>query len=189
VKRSPLLTRRTPLAPGKPLARRTELARGTTPLRPVSEKKAAQRLGVVALVPASGIVRRPGRREPGNLARSAAEAVPLAVRWSVHLRDSWCVHCGSPHGLHVHHRRVKGIGGDPRPHTDCCCNCVLLCWLCHDWAHTTGRAEAEEEGLIIPAAETRPWLMAVLVHTESDGFTAWPKCAGQWTMQAPGGAA
>jgi hypothetical protein len=105
-------------------------------------------------------------------------------------RDRWCVKCGTPYNLHRHHRRIKGQGGDPRPHTDCPCNAVLLCLEHHEWAHSgKGRSEAEAEGLIIPRSETRPWTRQVKVHTEDDsGFTGWPTCEGGWVFQAPEGA-
>jgi hypothetical protein len=106
-------------------------------------------------------------------------------------RDQWCVKCGTPYNLHRHHRRIKGIGGDGRDHTDCACNGVRLCLEHHEWAHSAkGRREAEAEGLIIPRSETAPWRRTLMVHTEADsGFTGYPTCDGGWVFEAPEGAA
>jgi hypothetical protein len=107
-------------------------------------------------------------------------------------RDQWCVKCGSPYDLHRHHRRIKGQGGDSRPHTDCPCNAVVLCLAHHAWVHSgDGRREAEAEGFIIPRSETRPWMRPVMVRTEEEsdsGFTAWPTCDGAYLTEAPEGA-
>ena len=71
-------------------------------------------------------------------ARSRAESFPPAVAALLAARDPWCVHCGSPYDLQNHHRRIRGIGGDSRPHTHCACNGVRLCILCA-LAETTGQ--------------------------------------------------
>ena len=108
---------------------------------------------------------------------------PPAVTALLAARDSWCIHCGSPSGLQCHHRRIKGHGGDSRPHTDCACNGVRICLACHDWAHSgKGRREAEAEGLIVPRATLEPWTLAVLLHLEDDrgGMRKFPTCDGRW---------
>jgi len=160
--------RRTPLQNRTPLARRTPLAPGKPLARRVPLKSSP-------------------RAGSGSLARP----FPPAVAALLDARDAWCVHCGSMDHLQRHHRRGKGIGGDPRPHTQCACNGIRLCWLCHSWAHESGRAEAAEEGLIIPRITAAPCTVAVLVHTEQDGgdFRAWPACDGGWLFDAPDGAA
>ena len=111
------------------------------------------------------------------------ESFPPAVAALIDARDLWCIHCGSPRDLQRHHRRIKGMGGDPRPHTDCACVGVRICLTCHDWAHSgKGRREAEAEGLIIPRSTVRPWTLSVLVHIEADigGLLKYPSCDGRW---------
>jgi hypothetical protein len=127
------------------------------------------------------------RRRPGVWHLTEAEhreTFPPDVATLIAARCPWCVLCGSPRGLHAHHRRIKGSGGDPRPHTDCACNGVLLCWRDHARIHDTdeGRRLAEAEGLIIPRATSEPWTESVLVHLEEDrgGVRKFPTCDGRW---------
>ena len=112
------------------------------------------------------------------------ETFPPLVAAQITARDPWCVLDGSPRGLHLHHRRVRGIGGDPRPHADCACNGVRLCSACHARIHDTaeGRVLAEAEGLIIPRVTAYPGSLSVLVHLEDDagGPEMWPTCDGRW---------
>jgi len=118
---------------------------------------------------------------------SRPKPFPPAVAALLDARDPWCVHCGSPDGLQRHHRRLKGIGGDGRDHTQCACNGVRLCWLCHSRAHRDARGEAETEGLIIPRSTLEPWTVSVLVHLEEDrgGLDLWPLCDGTWGYAHP----
>lgn len=120
------------------------------------------------------------------------DTIPPGVRSRVAARDyGLCVHCSQP-ASHQHHRRIKGMGGDTRPHTNCPCNLVSLCagLGCHEWAHAN-RREAEAEGLIIPRAIPKPWLLPVMLHGPGGGITAWPTCDGRWLTFEPdaGGAA
>jgi hypothetical protein len=121
------------------------------------------------------------------------ETFPPEVAALITARDPWCVLCGSPRGLHLHHRRIKGAGGDPRPCTDCTCNGVRICWRDHARIHDTdeGRVLAEAEGLIIPRATVAPGSVSVLVHLAGDagGLQKWPSCDGDWLDFAPGGLA
>ena len=121
------------------------------------------------------------------------DTIPPKVRRLVDTRDSvngvrLCVLCGHPGAIHRHHRRIKGIGGDSRPHTNCCCAIVSLCQGCHFWCHTIGRVFAEAEGLIVSGAVLFPGSISVLVHSEGDlsGTEAWPTCSGEWSDKAPG---
>jgi hypothetical protein len=160
------------------LPRYTEL-RSRTPLRP--GKPLVRNAAPLALVGA--------RVGVGGVARPAAphDTIPAKVRQQVSLRDPWCVHCGRTYGLHCHHRRLKGSGGDPRPHTDCSCNIVRLCWRDHALIHDTadGRRLAEAEGLIISGAVTEPWTEPVLVQTQDSEFAAFPTCDGRWSKGPP----
>ena len=187
------MNRRTRLAQRTPLrsdpqrtaewvqASRTPIVR-TSGLPPVS----ARRLEGAG----AGIVKSAARK--GGAGSSArAESFPPDVAALIDARDPWCIRCGSPHDLHRHHRRIKGIGGDSRPHTDCACNAVRICARCHEWAHLEGRREAEARGLIISRAETAPWRHALMVRTEAEtdsGFTAYPTCSGGWVFDSPEGA-
>ena len=176
------LSRRTPLRniPHPGTAWGSTLRPSGTRLRAVGSKRAAE--GGTVKSAATGKARTASGR---------AESFPPAVAALIDARDQWCVKCGSPYDLHRHHRRIKGIGGDPRPHTDCSCNGVLLCLEHHEWAHSgKGRLEAEAEGLIIPRSETAPWRQGVMVHTAADSeFTGYPTCDGNWVFKAPAGAA
>ena len=132
------------------------------------------------------------RKRPSPVSSGTAsgrhESFPPAVAALIDARDPWCIHCGTPFGLQRHHRRIKGVGGDTRPHTGCACNGVRICLACHDWAHSgKGRSEAEDEGLIIPRATVQPWTLAVLVHLEDDtgGQLKYPSCDGRWLDYVP----
>ena len=121
------------------------------------------------------------------------DTIPLRVRKLVDARDSvdgvrLSVLSGMAGRLHRHHRRLKQMGGDTRPHTDCPCNVILLDEGEHYWAHTIGRVDAEAEGLIVPSAVLFPGAASVLVHGEGDagGAEMWPTCDGHWSDRAPG---
>jgi hypothetical protein len=62
---------------------------------------------------------------------------------------------------------------------------VLLCEVCHYWAHVLDRPAAEAEGLILPRATEEPWKHGVMVHSEAEadansGATRWPTCEGEY---------
>ena len=119
----------------------------------------------------------------GGTSSGRPHSFPPAVLALLDARDPWCIHCGSVDALQHHHRRLKGIGGDRRDHTQCACNGVRLCWLCHSWAHSgNGQGEARAEGLIIPRATLEPFAADVLVHLRGDvgGQRKFPTCDGQW---------
>ena len=170
--------KRTPMPP-----RKTGL-RTTT--RMTGNRMTASRTGnfPAAETPVSPQIKNAARRKGGS---SRSESFPPDVAALLAARDPWCVHCGSPHDLQNHHRRLKGAGGDGRDHTHCACNGVRLCVLCHvPWAHLN-RREAEAEGIIVPRSETAPWRRSLMVHTAAgSGFTAFPTCDGGWAFEAPG---
>lgn len=114
--------------------------------------------------------------------------IPREVRRLVARRDmGLCVHCAKP-AVHQHHRRIKGYGGDSRPHTDCPCNLLSVCLKSHELAHGK-RFEALAEGLIVPRSTRLPGLLPVLVHGyEGDpGARGWPSCDGRWLTYEPDG--
>jgi hypothetical protein len=116
-----------------------------------------------------------------------ADTIPPKVRQLVNARDPWSILSGTPYGLEIHHRRLKGSGGDPRPHTDCPCNLIRLTRDEHAWVHAH-RAEAEAEGFILPAETVFPGSVSVLFRSADGGASLWPSCDGTWLSEAPEGA-
>ena len=156
------LTRTSPLAPGGPWAR-------TVPSLTVSAARARENKSAA------------GVRSRGTSGRP--KGFPADVLALLDARDPWCIHCGSVDGLQHHHRRLKGIGGDGRDHTQCACNGVRLSWLCHSWAHSgSGQREAKAEGLIISRFTLEPFAVDVLAHLRGDvgGQRKFPTCDGRW---------
>jgi len=117
------------------------------------------------------------RRQPAGWHRK--DTIPPKVRRLVSARDPWCLRCGSPRDLEQHHRRLKQAGGDPRPHTDCCCNLIRLCTGCHAWVHGH-RAGAEASGWRLPAETVLPASDGVMRNSDDGGVTSWPSCGGKW---------
>lgn len=132
--------KRTELKRGdKPLKRRKELGRGD---KQVARKRAK--------------------------ARSRKDTWPAKVRSLARKRDGGqCARCWSVWRLQLHHRRIKGHGGDPRPHTDCACNGITLCERCHSWVHGEGRLEAEATGYIVSRNEPAPGSVGILIGAGS----------------------
>jgi hypothetical protein len=56
--------------------------------------------------------RRPPKRPPESFPRAVCRLVDRRETRLYGIRC--CIHCGTSHGLHRHHRRIKGGGGDPR---------------------------------------------------------------------------
>ena len=54
----------------------------------------------------------------------------------------------------------------------------------HLWVHAH-RAEAEAEGLILPAETLFPGLVSVMVRSADGGASLWPSCSGAWLSEAP----
>lgn len=172
------MNRNVPLLRNTPLVSRTPLQRSPWS-RPA-----------LSLVVAGGAPVVPLRKAPAR-----KDTIPDRVRKAAHRRDCrYCYVDGQwfpEGGIHLHHRRLKQNGGDPRPHTDCTCNLVSICWIHHAWIHDTpkGRAFAEAEGLIIPNVTPWPGALAVRVHGEDEGsgHQAWLTCDGHRVDAAPDG--
>ena len=157
------------------LNRRTPLAR-VTPLR------RGEPLATVTILTGGGKVlplARPKRPK---------DTIPANIRRIVTERDmGLCVYTGKP-ATHIHHRRLKGMGGSSDAHANCLCNLVLLDSGAHEYMHKN-RFIALAEGVIIPAATVAPWLLPVLVHGRDDGsgVRVWPTCDGEWLTYEPDG--
>lgn len=122
-------------------------------------------------------------------ARGRKDTIPPKVRKLVYDRDGGaCVQCGSTRDLHEHHRRIKGHGGDPRPHTDCPCNIVLVCAAHHEEAHRGSRAEAEATGLIVKRSVLFPGSVPVMISSAAGaGATVHLPCdRPYYSTAAPG---
>lgn len=100
-------------------------------------------------------------------ARSRKDTIPPKVRRLVRQRGEECARCWSTWDLELHHRRIKGHGGDTRPHTECGCNIITLCAACHRWVHREGLAEAKETGYVVPRSELFPGSVSVLIGAAS----------------------
>lgn len=120
-------------------------------------------------------------------AEARAQPFPPAVADQINQRDERCQRCGSRRGLHRHHRRGKANGGSRRKHAQCACNGILLCWLCHHWAHVTGRRQAEAEGFVVSQSVRKPGSVGVMRYAGAGmgGATQWPTCDGEWVSTAP----
>lgn len=196
IRRTPMPARRKPMDPGQGLSRSRWLP-------PEGASSASLRASTLTRGPWSRKV--PAATESAAVARLRTpprrrDTIPPKVRKAVHARDQHqCLHCGGwfpDGGIHLHHRRLKQAGGDPRPHTDDASNLVSLCAPCHMWMHDTevGRRTALAEGFIIPNSTLEPWRVSVLVHGEqgAGGITAWPTCEGGrdgWVFTDPDGVA
>lgn len=114
------------------------------------------------------------------------EGFPKEIRAAAIERDGGaCIYSGETGLLEVHHRRIKGMGGDGRDHTDCLCNAATLVRRWHRWAHLT-RREARAAGLIVPRSAVLPGATAVMVHgAGGGGSTLYPTCDGRWVSNAP----
>ena len=150
----------------------------TTPMPRGSGFRSPSSPGTAYVIPSAQ--RTAGRR---------TDTIPPKVRGSVNHRDKWCGRCGSADHLHNHHRRLKGQGGDQRPHTDCACNLIRLCSACHYAVHNDDRRAAEAAGYIVPAETVLPGSVSVLVATADGGLEKYASCDGRWLDEPEGSVA
>lgn len=123
---------------------------------------------------------------PGETAAPARiEGFPAPVRAAALARDLACIGCGYDGALDVHHRRIRGHGGDSRPHTHCLCNAVCLCRAEHRAAHLAGRREAEGAGWVISREVLLPGSVSVMLFgSGGGGASMFPTCDGRWSETA-----
>jgi 5-methylcytosine-specific restriction endonuclease McrA len=145
-------------------------------------KRSGIKRGTRKLARVKGLTRKPAKRA------ARKDTTPPRVRKLTGKRDGrQCARCPAVTALHLHHRRGKGNGGDPRPHTECTCNAILLCQACHAWAHGKGRLEAEAAGYIVSRFELFPGSVSVLIGAgASSGALAWLPCdEGHYSFKDP----
>jgi hypothetical protein len=182
------MMRRTPLARRTPLQARKPLT-ATAPLR----RTAALKPGTAQRAQAAAAGR--GRSTSGTQPFGQMVCGLIDARDSDHddaLPMRLCQRCGSARNLQRHHRRAKAKGGSAaRPHTQCCCNGILLCGPyrssagCHAWAHAHPE-EARAEGWIVSQSVDEPGSVGVMRFAAAeDGATQWPTCSGEWAQAAP----
>ncbi len=146
-------------------------------------KRSLRSVGFTPVVFDGGAARTKPRPKP-----QARDTIPREVRRLVANRDmGLCVYTGRPFE-HIHHRRLKGMGGTDDEHANCPCNLVCLTLDAHEFAHRN-RTAALAEGLIVPRSTRLPGLLPVLVHGYEDGSgaRAWPSCDGRWLPYEPEG--
>lgn len=77
--------------------------------------------------------------------------VPGKVRRLLHRRSGGvCERCRTARAVELHHRKMRSAGGTHHP-----LNCLMLCTLCHTYAHTAGQA-AYTEGLLLHFWDAEP---------------------------------
>lgn len=106
---------------------------------------------------------------------------PPEVKGLLFALYQWCVYCGSTAGLHCHHRRIKGMGGDKGPHAQCACNGVVLCCLHHLEAHND-RLWSGAMGYVVSRYVERPGQERLAVYSGDRTLPEWkyPTCEGGW---------
>jgi 5-methylcytosine-specific restriction protein A len=124
------------------------------------------------------------RRATASGRRRARDTGPgRATREAVLERDGYaCVMCGKgPHGLQVHHRKPRRMGGRSESGINAPSNLVTLCEADHAWAESR-RAEALEMGLLLHEADD-PAKVPVLHHEHGpirlDNKGGWKPVGGE----------
>jgi hypothetical protein len=164
------------------MPQRTTGLASVIPLRPAQpDRRNGLRAVGFTTIPGDGARVTPLRARP-------KDTIPKNVRRMVTERDmGLCVHCGTP-AVHIHHRRLKGMGGTSAEHAHCPCDLVSVCLEHHDRAHRD-RFFGLAEGLIVPASTPLPGLLPVMIHGPQDGngARAYPTCDGRWIKYQPDG--
>ena len=153
--------------------------------QPLGRSQGLTRTGFLQVVSGDGA---PVITFPARKAQRVRDTIPRDVRRIVAKRDmGLCVYTGRPFE-HIHHRRLKGMGGTDDEHANCPCNLICLTMGAHEFAHRN-RFAALAEGLIVPRSTRLPGLLPVLVHGYEDGsgVRVWPSCDGRWLDYEPGG--
>ncbi len=123
---------------------------------------------------------------------AAPDPFPPVIRALLVKRDECCQRCGWTGRLEAHHRRAKASGGSSaRAHTQCACNGVMLCRLCHGWVHANPR-KARARGLIVLQSASRPATVSMAFRRDPYGdwnpfspeTLIYPTCEGGWNAAA-----
>lgn len=188
------------MKPRKPLERRTQMPRGTTPLKRTELKRGNSELKRTPMPrrsasdASSGGPTHPTRNGPVK-PRLESSVIPEPIRLAVYARDEWrCMRCGiyipdSGRRWGLQHRRPRQRGGSRLLHT--MPNLVLLCgWTvdagtCTEWVELVDRTQATAEGWLLPHKFRRitPEVWPVLRWTP-DG-PRWQQPGDEWVPAEP----
>ena len=125
------------------------------------------------------------------------QTIPTAVADLVLERDGGrCVRCGRHvadgergRDWSVHHRRLKGLGGDKRANANLAGNLILLCGSavsgCHGYVHLDNRKDAEAHGWIVSRHTDTPADVALL-WADHGGERRWVHIDDAGTRQTIG---
>ena len=97
----------------------------------------------------------------------------LATRQAVINRaQRMCERCGQP-GVHIHHRKPRGMGGTSDPAINAAPNLVFLCLSCHEYVERN-RTHAYDAGWLVhrwddPSQVPALTLEGFEIHFNADG--------------------
>jgi hypothetical protein len=131
------------------------------------------------------VLPKPEAARKATAAPKGIAGFPERIRKAAIERDGGCVGCSDDRSLDVHHRRIRGHGGDKRAHAQCLCNAICLCRLEHRAAHLAGRREAEAKGWVVSREVILPGSVSVMLFgSGGGGVSMFPTCDGQWSTVA-----